>query len=633
MPGIFVVVDTTGGEGVVALLDGMLDRSKHYPWYVTQRYVDPAAGLALGRLSLGITNQGPQPVRSGDGRMTLVMDGELYDGREQRRALEQAGCRLSGNSHAEILLQGCRRGEKDFLAGVEGKFAAAIWDAQRQRLVVANDRFGMRPVYYAKLPTRLLVASEIKAILADPEVPRQVNLRGIAQFFTFGQYLGDDTSFEAIRVLPPAGWLVFDRLENRLLVDRYWRYTPPAEDIRTQRGWLERLDGAFKTAVDRSVSGTEHLGLSLSGGLDARTILGVIGPGQAELTSVAIGMEGCLDHRFASQLAAAASCRHHNYVLQDEFLNDFELHLKQMVRLTDGQYLSQCLVLPTLPFYKKLGIDVLIRGHGGELMHMVKAYNFSLDRRALRLRDEAELEDWAWRHLRAYMLRGVNGPLLAAQHGDALESLARESLQQCLGESRGIEPSVQRIWHLFLAQRSHRETALSLTKFGSLMETRLPYFGNELVDLLLAAPPGMKLGETIQGYILRRRRPQFLDIVNVNTGSRIGAGAIARTIAKTRQRILAKLRIPGYQPYERLGSWLRRELRPLVGRVLLDDRSLGRGILHPDTVRGVVREHCEGRRNHTFLLLAMMIFEVGQRMFVDQTSAPDAAETSVQRGR
>ena len=194
-----------------------------------------------------------------------------------------------------------------------------------------------------------------------------------------------------------------------------------------------------------------------------------------------------------------------------------------MVHLTDGHYLSQCIVMPTLPRYRELGIEVLLRGHAGELMHMHKAYNFSLDAEALALNDEPSIENWLFRHLQTYMLEGTEGRLFAPGVRAEMDGLARDSLRDCLRESDGLTPPVHRIWHLFISQRLRRETAMSLVKFGSLVETRVPYLDNELVDALLAVPPELKLGETIQAHILRRHNPAFLKVVNVNTGTRMEA--------------------------------------------------------------------------------------------------------------
>src|SRR5207247_2009338 len=134
----------------------------------------------------------------------------------------------------------------------------------------------------------------------------------------------------------------------------------------------------------------------------------------------------------------------------------------------------------------------------------------------------------------------------------------------------------------------------------------------------------MKLAEKIQTHILRRHKPAFLDVTNANTGTRVGAGRLALLFGKTRLKVLAKLGVRGYQPYERLGLWLRRELRPLVQELLLSDRFLERGSFNPDAVREVVTQHWSARKNYTELLLVLMTYEMGQREFVDQNGAKDA---------
>jgi len=420
-----------------------------------------------------------------------------------------------------------------------------------------------------------------------------------------------------VHTLPAAGWLIYDGTHDQVTVERYRQLEgrPGFQGV-SQAEILDRLDEAFKRAVDRCVTGNDHLGLSLSGGLDARAILGVIDHEQVPITTVTLGIDGSLDHRSSEQLAALTNRRHHSYTLNADFLAQFEKHMSRLVHLTDGHYLSQCITLPTLPLYRDLGIEVLLRGHAGELLHMAKAYSFSLDRAAFALHDETALEDWLFRRLCAFVSTDGSGSLFGQTEGE-MRALARESLRACLVESRGTEPLIHRIWHLFIMQRLRRETALSMVEFGSVVETRLPYLDNELIDLLLAAPPKLKIGDTIQAHILRRRRPEFLQVVNSNTGARVGAGSVERFLAKARLKVLSKLRVRGYQPYERLGLWLRDDLRSLVNGLLLDERCLERGVFDPDAVRSIVAHHLGGQKNHTFILMAMMIFELGQRHLLD----------------
>ncbi len=624
MPGIFGVVSAAPRPELGADLAEMARRLTHHPWYRQDGPAD-VGGAGFGRVSLGFVNAAPQPAFNEDRSLQAVMEGEVLDYDEQRRALEAAGHRFHGDSHAELLLHGYEQGGRDFFRGLHGTFAAAVWDARGRRLTLVNDRFGMKPLYYAALPGRLLFASEIKALLVDADVSRRTHVRGVAQFFTYGQLLGEDTLLEGVRLLPAAGWLTYDAAAGRTALERYWRLRAQPATSRSDTEALDRIDEAFKRAVDRRTQGGERLGLSLSGGLDARTILGSVEPDRP-LTTVSLGIEGSLDLRSAEEMSRLARRPFHPYVLNTAFLSRFEEHLRHMVHLTDGHYLSQCIVMPTLPLYRELGVEVLLRGHAGELMHMTKAYNFSLDRTARELRDAAGLEAWLFRRLRTYMLEGVGADLFAAPYQGQLDSLARESLRECLAESDGIEPPQQRIAQLFLAQRSRRETAQSLAKLGSVVETRLPYIDNDVIDAVMAAPPGLRLGETIQAHILRRRMPAFLDVVNANTGTRMGAGRLARRLAQLRLKVFAKLGVRGYQPYERLGRWLREDLRGLVERILLSPQCLDRGVFNPAAVRAVVDGHLNRGRNHTFLLMALMIFELGQREFVDGDGYPGAAD-------
>ncbi len=629
MPGIFGTVRTTSATDLNSLLERMAGKLKHHPWYVERRHVDEPSGFALGRTSLGVVNAAEQPVRNEDGRYLAVMEGELYDAELLKKSLSDEGHQFVGSSHAEILIHGYEARGRDFFVELNGIFTAAIWDSRERVLTLVNDRFGMKPLYFTSRPGALVFAPEVKALLADPEVPRGVSTRGVAQFLHFGQFLGDDTLLGAVRTLPAAGWLTYSPDDDRLSIEKYWRLDVNQGSNATD-GFeaLERIDDAFKKAVDRRTGPEHSLGLSLSGGLDSRLILGTSDLDRAKITTVSIGVKGSLDHVSASRMAAMVGSPHYEYYLGSDFLSKFEGHMRDMVHLTDGQYLCQCIVMPSLPLYRDLGIEVLLRGHAGELMHMSKAYSFSLDSAALALRDNASLEKWAFGRMSDWMMGAVSDDLFAGDSAD----LARESLRECLAESAGTDPLIHRVWHMFITQRLRRETALSMTEFGSLVETRLPYLDNDVIAALIAAPPSLKMYDRIQTHILTKRRPEFLKVVNSNTGAKMGAGILERKLSTIRMKVFAKLRVPGYQPYERLGAWLREDLKPLVRRLLLTGPLLERGVLRPDAVRSVVEQHLDGSRNHTFLLLALMIFETGQRALIDGESSDRPVEAVSRNG-
>ena len=617
MPGICGLLLKQAPSSAAERLSQLLRPLELFDWYRGESQTDFAAGWGLARVSLGFVNTAPQPASNEDRSHWCVLDGELYDTTSLRRELLDAGCQFQTDSDAELLLHGFAAQGPAFLSRLNGKFAAAIVDSRERRLTLVNDRFGMKPLYYAATADGLHFASEIKSLLANRQSPRQLNLRGLAQFFSFGQLFGQDTFVEGIEGLPPAACVTYDARTGQTNVERFWQPAAAPSASRTDPAWLDEVDARFAAAVDRQTRDADGLGISLSGGLDSRLILALVDHARVPVTSFSLGMAGSLDHRCAEQMATLTNRRHHSHVLSHDFLHDFARHMRHMVHLTDGHYLSQCIVIPTLPVYRQLGIKVLLRGHAGELLHMGKAYNFSLDAAALAITNESQLESWLWQHLRAYMLDAVDGPLLAGADTAEVEQLARDSMRQALTCSAGVEPVLQRVWHLFISERLRRETALSMVEFGSVVETRLPYLDNDLVDTLLAAPPALKLGEAMQQHMLAKRKPEFLNIPNANTGTRIGAGRVAQKLATLRMKVLAKLGVPGYQPYERLGLWLRRELAPLVRDLLLAERTLDRGVFRADTLRCVVGQHLDHQRNHTYLLLALMIFEMGQREFLD----------------
>jgi asparagine synthase (glutamine-hydrolysing) len=600
----------------------MLARMCHRDDYAVKGHTAADGSWGLGRVSLGFLHGDSQPVFDRTGRFAAVMDGEFFDAAPLRHELSVQGIASSGEGLAHLFLDGYTAQGASFLRRLNGKFAAAIFDADSRQWTLLSDRFGLKPLYFASLPGRFLFASEIKSLLADEMLPRSPSTPGLAAFFSYGHLWGEATLLEAVQTLPAAAILTWDAAAGRLGVSRYWDFSHVPSASYDHEGWLDAIDQAFARSVERQTVGTSHLGLSLSGGLDSRAILSVAASRKVPLTTVSLGVKGSLDHQCARRMAELAGCPHESHVLDPHFLAGFEGHMRHMVRLTDGHYLSQCIVIPTLDVYRRLDIRVLLRGHAGELMHMTKAYNFSLDAEGRTIADEAHLEDWLFRHLQAYMLEAAEGPIFAGVSRQETSHLARESLRLGLAETAGLNPVLNRLWALFISQRMRRETALSMVEFGSVAETRLPYLDNDLVDLLLAAPPDLKLDDRIQERILARRFPAFLSVVNANTGTRLGAGPLARRLAWFRLKVLSKFRVPGYQPYERLGLWLRRELAPLVRDLLQSPRCLDRGIYHPDTVRRVVREHLEHKKNHTFLILALMIHELAQREILDVGSTP-----------
>ncbi len=171
--------------------------------------------------------------------------------------LVRHGVNFTGDSVIELLMHGLSSEGPRFLASLNGCFAAALWDRERQRLTLVSDRFGMRPLYWAQTEGGLVFASEIKALLAVPGLSRKTSSEGLGQFFAFGQYLGDRTSFEAISVLPAASVLEFDLPTGRVQVQSYGG-VEPTSDLPARDAALDAVADAFVASVERQTGGDER---------------------------------------------------------------------------------------------------------------------------------------------------------------------------------------------------------------------------------------------------------------------------------------------------------------------------------------------------------------------------------------
>lgn len=602
MPGICGIFDTKGNVDTSGVFAEMVRRMRFDASYREEAHIASDAHVAIGRTTLGNIAPEPQPIKRHS--YVAVMEGEVYD---------IGGTAVDAGMDVQSLLDRLAQGPES-LRAVNGSFVCAVWDEERSELVLINDRFGMRPVYYTVVDGRVLFSSNLAALLADPAVSPTVSKLGLAQFLTYGHYLEETTSVESIKVLPAGCVARFGRGAASLEITQYWRASDERKfDYGSDEEWLEAIYQSCVNAVQRRVDKPGKLGIALSGGLDARTILGLIDRGQDPTTAICYSMRGSLDHRCSEQMARLTRSPYHHYELGTEFLSDYRRHLERMVLLTDGQYLSQCIVMPTLPLYREHGIDVLMRGHAGELMHMHKAYAYSMDEEGLSAETDAEIEGWLLKHLQAYMLDSVDGALLTPEYQSVLQSAPSQTLKAAIADCASPKPPVQTVWQLFITQRLRRETSLSMAKFSSTVDIRLPFLDNDFIDLLLEAPPRLKMGDDIQRYILGKRRPDFLNVVNANTGTLIGAPKVIQQFSSLKTRVLGKLGVPGYQPYERLGLWLKREIAPVVRDILLSDQCRDRGIFEADAIKRVVDGHLGGRANSTYLIMAMMIIELGQR--------------------
>lgn len=233
-------------------------------------YVDGQIGLGNARLSIIDLAGGRQPIHNEDGSLWIVYNGEVFNYPELRRELEAAGHRFYTDTDTEVIVHLYEERGADFVTALNGQFALALWDNRRRELMLARDRVGIRPLYYATVAGRLLFASEVKALLADPLLEPRLSLPALAEAFTFWTTLSPHSAFEGIVTLPP-GHLLRVR-DGRLTLQRYWAldYTVDANAAPLDEA-ADELRDLLTDAARIRLRADVPVGVYLSGGLDSST--------------------------------------------------------------------------------------------------------------------------------------------------------------------------------------------------------------------------------------------------------------------------------------------------------------------------------------------------------------------------
>ncbi len=330
---------------------------------------DEQVGLAHARLSIIDLEGGDQPIRNEDGTVQVVFNGEIFNYLELREQLEQQGHRFYTHSDTEVIVHLYEQHGLDFVQHLNGQFAIALWDIPKKRLVLTRDRVGIRPLFFTRQNGRLFFASEVKSLFAHPAIPRQIDLRGLQEIFTFWSTLPPDTLFEEIEMLAPGCSMIIEGGESR--VQQYWDWRFPVESIDHERSaddWAEELRELMIDSVRFQLRADVPVGAYLSGGLDSSVITSLIKNfTDTPLRTFSIGFEDDeFDESQYQQELVNYLGTHHTHVLCKQ--TDIGLAFPRMIRH------SETAVVRTAPTplmllsgaVRKAGYKVVLTGEGAD---------------------------------------------------------------------------------------------------------------------------------------------------------------------------------------------------------------------------------------------------------------------------
>src|SRR5215470_4403092 len=627
MCGIAGIADVTGRLADQSLLRAMTGVQAHRGPDGEAVVCRGAVGLGHRRLAIIDLSTGDQPMSSDDGRVWIVFNGEIYNFRELRGELEAAGARFRTQSDTEVILRAYEANGPACVRRLRGMFAFAILDERTRRLVLARDRVGIKPLVYSWDGRRLLFASEIKAIVEDATVPRDLDPDALGEYLTYHYVPAPKTIFASVRKLPPASILVLPLDGGAPEISRYWslRYAP--ESKTTEGEWIEQLGIQLSDAVRSHMVSDVPIGAFLSGGVDSSTVVALMAQASPKpIRTFSIGFdEADFDElRFARQVAARYGADHSELVVKPAALDV----LPTLAWHFDEPFADSS-AIPTFYVAKitREHVTVALSGDGGdEAFAGYRRYAQAMALTERMDRSPARLARPLLRLTSRVLPVGARGQAWTGLFGaGALERYARlvtherpETLRRALsGEWAHVAGRIsapadfERLLAdggprdpLTMLQHIDMETYLpddilakvDRTSMAVSLESRVPLLDHRLLEFVARMPSSLKLKNGTGKYILKRAMSSQLP-ADIVTRQKMGFG------------------VP-------LGAWFRGELRDMTHDLLLDPRTRQRGIFRPSWAEGLLRTHDAGRRDCSARLWAMLCLELWMRRWVDRSPNP-----------
>lgn len=328
---------------------------------------DQIAGFGHTRLAIIDLETGQQPMHSPDGRFVVVFNGEIYNFLDLRGELESLGHSFRTRSDTEVLLNAYRQWGTGCLVRFNGMFAFAIFDTEKRSLFLARDRTGIKPLYYYHGPKGFIFGSELKSLLAWPEVPRRIDVQALTDFLMLGYALPPATCFRDCRELEPGCYL--EVVGDQASTTRYWRWRR-SEDHSNGHDPLRALEQELRAAVAEHLVSDVPVGAFLSGGIDSSLLVAFCasnGGSQLHTFNVAFGEADYDESNYARAVAAHAGTKHHEIVL-----GTGKGELETVSRLLDqfDQPFGDSSAIPTYLICREIRkyVKVVIGGDGGDEM-------------------------------------------------------------------------------------------------------------------------------------------------------------------------------------------------------------------------------------------------------------------------
>ena len=613
-----------------------LDGDGHYSTYSG----DSVVGLGHRRLSIiDLSEKASQPMENEDGSVIVVFNGEIYNYKELTKELKEKGHAFKSHSDTETIVHLYEDLGDRCVNSLDGMFAFALWDKKRTRLLLARDRMGIKPLFYALKEGNFYFASEIKALLLMQGVSREIDFRAVDYYITYGYIPGFRTIFKDIKKVPPASCLSF---ENRQMqINPYWSIQYIEKNNSPENELIVGLANTFEKAIKRHLVSDVPVGAFLSGGLDSSIVVALMNRvGGKTIDTFSLGYEsgGKDELDYAALVAEYYKTNHHEFRIDPEMTQI----LPELLWHLDEPFFDNS-IIPTyyISMLARKNIKVVLSGDGGDEVfggyewtrrhQYQKAYNSlpvtirkTLDKLGPAIRPEDDYGTGIMSKARRFM-GDLNNDLEAGflRRTSVSYPFRRLLYSQAFADQlRGFDAADHKR-QLFreATVRDEREKMLYVDTMSFLpddclfkvdrmsmahgLEVRVPFLDRELVEFAARIPFEYKIRGLTSKFILKKTFSRYLP----------------KKILKQRKQGFT---IP-------ISTWLRGELGDMAERILLSDSLEKRGLFKRDVLKWMLKEHKSGAQEFGHRIWSIVVFETWARLFLDMKieDKPDTTLTDL----
>ncbi len=599
-----------GGETNKSILEKMCKSLLHRGPDNQGIFKNKEIGFAHTRLSiLDLSSAGNQPMETEDGRFVISYNGEVFNFIEIRNKLSKLGWKFKSNTDCEVVLKAVAQWGCDAISMFNGQFAFSLWDKREKKLVLARDRYGIKPLYIFKNDKMIVFGSEIKAILCHPEINLEINKKGLVEYLTFQNFLSAQTLFKNIEMIEAGSYYTFSKSKKFNKIN-YWdfNFTNPENCTKPLSEYKEECDYLLKQSVKRQLISDVEIGSYLSGGMDSGTITAIASQNLNNLRSFtcgfdlssASGLERGMDERpLAETMSYLFKTEHYEVVLKagdmERIMNKLIWHIEEprVGQSYPNFYASQL----ASKFCK-----VVLSGDGGDEIFGGYPWRYY---RAVNNTDFNSYVDKYFNFWQRLVPFDKVSKLFSPINSETLDFFPKDVFRKIFKQSsKIIENSEDYInQSLYFESKTFLHGLLTVEDKISMahgLETRIPFLDNDLVDFALKVPVKFKLG-------------------NLNKVKKIDENeTLARYLEKTRDgKLLLRQVMQNYIPSKITNgikkgfsapdsSWFKGESMSYVREKLFSKNCKIYEFLDRNTTIDLINEHLQGKQNRRLLIWSLL---------------------------